>query len=261
MRLISRVLATSRVDRFQSNSRTRGFKGRSAGLMAIASSLSLTLLLTGLSRPALAQPYEVCGTPCSTWAAEATTAPALAGPGTSEFLAWKGESSNYVYYTYSTGSAWANQAKVTDAMHTWYAETDVAPALASFGPNYVLAWKGWNETAIWYAFSSAGAWSQQASIPLPGAQTSVAPALASSGGTVYLAWTTLTGGIEYITYRAACGQLRRRLFQPALGPRSHQRWRYTTVRTISHGPHHRVTFSIRSTMRRHPPGCLPLVQS
>src|SRR5580658_165589 len=124
------------------------------GLPALALFL---LFLSGLLKPALAQ-TEVCGSTCSAWAATTSpgAAPASAFLG-NQWLAWKGHSSNYIYFTYGPPgtSSWTNQAKVSGVSasgSTWYAETNVSPALtqyeASYGAEFFLAWKGQSDSSI-----------------------------------------------------------------------------------------------------------------
>jgi hypothetical protein len=190
-----------------------GWSTRRHDLPAIALFL---FFVSGALEPALAQPQPVCGSPCSAWAAITSSAAApasasIAGEPTA-WLAWKGHSSNYIYfsngYPYTAAASWTSQAKVSGVSasgSTWYAETNVSPALTwygeDYGPELVLAWKGVSDTSIWYSIYSSGAWTQQTSVSDSNVQTNQPPALTTDGfGTVYLAWTTPGDEIEYMTF-------------------------------------------------------------
>jgi hypothetical protein len=181
---------------FQRNPPAGGSAGRCVSLLVIASCLFLTDLL----KPAFAQ-TEVCGSTCGAWAALTSAAPAFASGSNGEYLAWKGHTSNYIWFTDGTPpdsspSDWAAEAKVKGA--SWSAETNVAPALVAFGADYALAWKGQSGTSIWFSILAGSTWGLQSSIA--GTDTNEAPALTSNAGVLYLAWTTPADQIEYITY-------------------------------------------------------------
>jgi hypothetical protein len=176
--------------------------GRRIGLALGA----LIMVLCGMLKAAVAQ-TEICGSTCGSWAAQTNAGPASQGSfGAPMGVAWKGLSSNYLYFTNGLPTDWAGEQKIGVA-NSWYAESNVAPALTVA----MAAWKGQSGPTIWYSSydSETNSWSTQAKIA--GTDTEVAPALANSDGVTYLAWTlpTLNSAcncnIAYLTYDTETG--------------------------------------------------------
>jgi hypothetical protein len=160
--------------------------------------IGLTLFLASLVPHGLAQstPLQVAG---SGWQALTTTSPSVAiaqamtGPVT-EYVAWKGASTNKIYFSSFNGTEWAKQQVVGGS--GWTAETDAAPALAydiNFTNEIWLAWKGASTNEIYFSSFNGTEWATQQVLGGTGwtAETSTAPAF---GGTstgvedMLLAW-------------------------------------------------------------------------
>jgi hypothetical protein len=170
------------------------------------SSIVLLMFLGGLSKSTLAQ-TEVCGSSCGSWTARTNAGPAAQGNfGAAVGLAWKGLSTNYLYFTNGSPGEWANQQRI-GVTGAWDAESNVAPALTAD----MAAWKGQSSTKIWYSNYNpeSGSWNTQAKVA--GTDTEVAPALSNSDGITYLAWTLPTlytkcnCNIAYRTYNTETG--------------------------------------------------------
>ena len=144
--------------------------------------------------PKLARAQAVSG---SGWTAETNTAPALANFGGSVYLAWKGASSNEIWYTQGP-STWSHQAPVSGAL------TTQAPALAA-GSALSLAWRGQSTATtdkIYYATNTGSGFGAHATVcnTAECAETIASPALAANGATIYVAWTTSSDDIMLATY-------------------------------------------------------------
>jgi hypothetical protein len=162
--------------------------------------LAFLTLLGGLLLPALAQTCVGGGSGCGSWSALTNAGPASEGEG--DMLAWKGLSTNYIYFATGGPGGWSKQQKIGVA-DSWYAKSNVAPAL-TIG---MAAWKGQSDSTIWYATYNPedGSWSSQQE-KVANTNTQVAPALSYYDGTTYLAWTlptlntTCNCNIAYTTY-------------------------------------------------------------
>jgi len=81
---------------------------------------------------------------------------------------------------------WSKQAAVPDV------GTDASPVLCALPGELVLAWKGIDETALWFSRSADGqAWSSQNT--MPGSASSDAPTLAWDGSRLWMAWRGVAG--------------------------------------------------------------------
>jgi len=88
--------------------------------------MGLVLFLGSLVNQGLAQstPQQVTG---SGWQALTKTAPAVATDGVKRYVAWKGASSNKIWFSTFNGSDWTKQKLVGGSV--WTAATSTAPAL------------------------------------------------------------------------------------------------------------------------------------
>ena len=148
--------------------------------------LSLAVLGVALSvSPSLGQsaPQQVAGTG---WQALTDTSPAVAiGDGQTEYMAWKGASSNKVYFSVFNGSEWTPQQEVGSVgfeLEPWSAETNAAPSLSwdhppfpsSARPLLWLSWQASNGGAIMFSSWDGANWSSPGEVS--GAKTNDPPA-------------------------------------------------------------------------------------
>jgi len=155
------------------------------------------LALAGLMSQGFAQ-QQVSG---SGWQALTTVAPAVASSETLQYVAWRGQSSNSIWFSSYNGTSWTQQSVVSGS--GWTAQTSAAPAL-TFDANsnlLWLAWKGASTDEIWYSTWNGSSWSNQQTVQGSGwaAETNATPALVNYNGTIYLAWKG-DGSAEYIWY-------------------------------------------------------------
>lgn len=117
----------------------------------------------------------------SNWTAETSTAPALQYGGVTNtvWLAWKGTSSNKIWFSTWNGTSWANQQVVSGSDPDWTAETSTTPSLTEFVDSPLLAWKGVSGNKIWYTYNLLGTWATQQTLGGSDwtAETTAAPAL------------------------------------------------------------------------------------
>jgi|HubBroStandDraft_6_1064221.scaffolds.fasta_scaffold00047_9 hypothetical protein len=122
------------------------------------------------------------------WSAETSVTPALAWDLQTDeiWLAWKGATSNAIYFSMWNRTSWSAQEKVAGS--GWTAQTELSPAFAGSDFNgTTLAWKGATSTKIWYTKWNYPGWATQqivhgttASGPWT-AQTNLAPAIEATG--------------------------------------------------------------------------------
>jgi hypothetical protein len=145
-------------------------------------SIGLALFLAGLAGQGLGQsaPQQVVGTG---WQALTETPPAVAvGQGKTEYMAWKGASSNQIYFSAFNGSEWSQQQEVRgigpQLGEVWSAESSAAPSLSWFPPFLWLSWQASNGGAIMYSSWGGGGWSDPLEVSGTGwtAETGDAPA-------------------------------------------------------------------------------------
>ncbi len=113
--------------------------------------------------------------------------PALASDGSSVYMAWKGESSNTIWWAKcSDGKTWTEQQALSSENGPPPGTSD-APALASDGGSVYMAWKGESDSRIWWAKCSDGkTWTGQQKGP---SGANAGPALVVDGTkAVWLAW-------------------------------------------------------------------------
>jgi hypothetical protein len=143
--------------------------------------------------------HQIVGGPG--WTAETSAAPALqyAGYGTNVWLAWKGKSSNKVYFSTWDGTQWTPQQVVQGSDPSWTALTNVAPAIGVSAFTPYLAWKGATGDKIWYTYQTfEGPWATQqvvqGSDPSWTAETSASPSLTNDdSGDQLLYWKGKSG--------------------------------------------------------------------
>jgi hypothetical protein len=122
-----------------------------------------------------------------TWGtAESSTSPSLAVTGTTLWVAWKGHTTDNIYYSSFAGKSWsAQQVAVSDA--TSFSPT-IAPTRISAAP-LAFAWTT-SKGAIGYGILGFLGFESIGTVPAAG--TNAAPALdfmsAAPGTTMYLAW-------------------------------------------------------------------------
>jgi len=135
-------------------------------------------------------PFEVSGTG---WTAETSNPPAFDGlTQFPQLVAWKGASSNSIWFSYTNpspaaeGIGWTDQQTVGGS--GWTAESNVAPALETTEGSLTpyLFWKGASSDRIWESYTNKGAsgWAQQTEIscePQWAAETNASPAAAAMG--------------------------------------------------------------------------------
>ena len=122
------------------------------------------------------------------WTAESGASPALAWDfKTGEiWLAWKGATSNAIYFSMWNHISWSAQQKVAGS--GWDAQTALSPAFAGSDFNgTTLAWKGVTTNKIWYTRWNYPGWTTQQIVQGTTAsgswiaQTNVAPAVEPAG--------------------------------------------------------------------------------
>jgi len=157
-------------------------------------SMGLALSLAGFANQGLAQstPQQVAG---SGWQALTNAAPSVAVNGTTEYVAWKSETSQKIMISALNGGAWTTPAVVggTNAGSTWTAETVSSPALAvDDTTGYLwLAWTNPSSEDIYVSTLVNGAWTYREAVGGSGWKAETwkygAPAL-SGGHGISLAW-------------------------------------------------------------------------
>lgn len=152
-------------------------------------SIGLALLLASLANQGLAQstPQQLKG---SGWQALTKTAPAVATDGINRYAAWKGASSNKVWFSIFNGSAWTKQKVVEGS--GWTASTSTAPALTWYGGQLWLAWKGQSTPTdrVWFSTWNGTSWAHQQVVNGSGwnSDTDDAPALGITNNILTAAW-------------------------------------------------------------------------
>jgi hypothetical protein len=132
-----------------------------------------------------------------------TAAPALAGNGSTLYLAFTTASNSIMFATYAGGS-WSSIANTGFSTNT-----QMGPALTVYNSTLYLAWVEEGSNQIEYATLplSGGRWSSANQVA--GAQTDVAPALgvfdapATPPGGLYLAWTTAADQLSYASFNGS----------------------------------------------------------
>jgi hypothetical protein len=133
----------------------------------------------------------------STWTAETDTSPAIAATQNSSapiYLAWKGASTDKVWFTYGGSFGWAIQKSVYgDYMGShWTAKTNVAPGLEAWYEGAAVNWSGTSKGEINYSGVDIGTddWGADEKLYCPDpkwtAETNAQPVgsnFANSGGT------------------------------------------------------------------------------
>jgi len=128
--------------------------------------IGLGLVLAGLASQGRAQssPQQVAG---NGWQALTKTSPAVAvGVNQTEFAAWKGANSKYIYFSMFNGSEWTTQQVVGGGTYPnlWSAETTTAPGLTAIGggSEYVMAlvWVATKGDAIELSYWDGASWSE-----------------------------------------------------------------------------------------------------
>jgi hypothetical protein len=136
----------------------------------------------------------------SGWTAETSAAPTLVYVYANDvWLAWKGKSSNDIWFSIWNGTSWSTQQKVSGS--SWTAETSSAPSLALFQNTVYLAWQGdASAEDIWYTYySGEEEWGTQRRVSGSGwtASTSAGPSLNSfpfEENIMYLFWRDKSTG-------------------------------------------------------------------
>ncbi|MFZ1918905.1 MAG: hypothetical protein WAU58_15125 [Terriglobales bacterium] len=167
-------------------------------------SIGLALFLTSIANQGMAQskPKQLKGTG---WDALTESAPAVASDGVNRYAAWKGQSTNNIYFSVldSKTGKWSEQAVVGGS--GWTAGTNTGPALAYDGYEYVwLVWKGQGATdRVWYSTWNGSSWSAQQVVNGSGwnSETTVTPAITFAfGNTPYVAWLGASGNKIWYSY-------------------------------------------------------------
>jgi hypothetical protein len=171
--------ATKRVSRNdptapQQAPRTTGFAARPRGFRRRSTSVAMatlgSLLLTSVAVPvASAAPLSFTQ---QDFQPQSITdqAPALGLYGGYEYFAWKGKSTDKVFYSddnarcgppgqIQLGSCWSHQATVSGPWGT--ARTLDAPALVGYDRDLYAFWTGETDNRIWYSVYNGKSWSKQ----------------------------------------------------------------------------------------------------
>jgi hypothetical protein len=132
--------------------------------------------------------------------------PAMALVGNDIFFAWRGETSNHVWWTkadLATGS-FKDGLKVLASIEFGPPQAKIAgtstnfrPALASDRTNLALAWST-ESGIVMVATFGAGGWSDP--IVVPGAIAREEPAIAIWNSTIHLAWRDQSSGVLFGSY-------------------------------------------------------------
>jgi hypothetical protein len=142
------------------------------------------------------------------WTAETSASPALqyGGYGNTVWLAYKGKSTNNIYFTTWDGTSWSDQQQVQGTDPDWTAQTNVGPGLGAFAFTPYIAWKGATTNDVFFSYQ-LDSWSPQQVVGGSGwtAETSAAPALSyDDAGDQLWFWKGLSGdsiwgsdGIDY----------------------------------------------------------------
>jgi hypothetical protein len=140
----------------------------------------------------------------SGWTAETSASPALVYVYANDvWLAWKGKSSNVIWYSIWNGTSWSTQQKVSGS--GWTAETSSAPSLALFQNTVYLAWQGDGAAeSIWDTYYSEEGWGAQQTVGGSGwtASTSAGPSLNNfqfEPTIMYLFWRDKSTGYVWET--------------------------------------------------------------
>ncbi len=129
--------------------------------------------------------------------ASTSDSPAIAIVGThTPAVAWTDDSTGEVEVSELTGATWSDPVVVGAGK----ALSSSGPALASYGNDLFVAWRGYGGTNVFLSINTGSGWSDQ--IQVPGASTSARPAIAFDPGldSVVVAWTTSAGAIRYEVY-------------------------------------------------------------
>jgi hypothetical protein len=151
--------------------------------------MGLVLFLGSLVNQGLAQstPQQVTG---SGWQALTKTAPAVATDGVKRYVAWKGASSNKIWFSTFNGSDWTKQKLVGGS--GWTAATSTAPALTWHAGQLWVAWKGQSTPTdrVWFSTWNGTSWAQQQVVNGSGwnSETDYAPALGITDNNLTAAW-------------------------------------------------------------------------
>lgn len=151
--------------------------------------------------------------PSAGWTTQATlpNATSSAGPGLGLawfgpfiYAAYKGKSSNAIYYDEYSGAAWTTEGTISG---TWgSAETTAAPALVSYGNELYAFWSGQSGDEIWYSAYDGTTWSPQATVSgsWGTALTNRGPTVTVYDGDLYVAWRGASSGrIWYSPYNGS----------------------------------------------------------
>jgi hypothetical protein len=168
----------------------------------IAIGAALFLLSFALQMAAQSSPTQIEG---SGWTAETENAPAVASDGNNLYAAWKGATTNNIYFSINSGSGWSDQTIVGGS--DWTAGTSAAPALAFVsGTNVWLAWRGESAGHVWISMWDGSSWSTQQEVQGTNwvSGTSAAPAVTYSEGLLFIAWKGTSGNrIWYSTFNGS----------------------------------------------------------
>lgn len=158
-------------------------------------SLGLALFLASFANQSLGQstPQQVKGTANgSNWQALTNEALAVAVSATTEYVAWKSDTTEKIMFSAFNGTEWTTPVVVGSANPSWTAETDNPPALAvDDTTGYLwLAWRNRLTDAIFVSTFVNGAWTYREAVAGSNwtAETNNGPAL-SGGHGISLAWT------------------------------------------------------------------------
>jgi hypothetical protein len=147
-------------------------------------------------------PQQVKGTANgSTWEAMTNNAPAVAVSSTTEYVAWKSDTSEKIMFSAFNGAEWSLQQVVSGS--NWIAESTYPPTLAV---DYItgdlwLAWMNPSSNKIYVSTFNGTTWSPREVVSGSNwtAKTARAPALGFANHSIYLAWTGYSTGEVWFT--------------------------------------------------------------